>query len=182
MHQVQPLATSIQVASAQVAAALVLFAGAMSVALADNAITNVGIVTNVAANCISTSSPISFGNYNPFDPQPLTAAGSLVLTCTQGATPSVAISLGANPVGSTRRMSSGTGNFLPYRILVPNSPAANASCVGASTEYPATAPGFTLAPAPSFAPRTFTVCGQIASGANAPVGNYTDTVLATISF
>jgi spore coat protein U-like protein len=149
---------------------------------AQSANTNVGIVTNVIANCISTSSPIAFGSYNPFDAQPLTAAGALVLTCTQDATPSVAISLGANPSGGTRRMTAGAGNYLPYSILVPTSAAPNASCAGANTDYPVAAPGFTLTPAPSFAPRTFTVCGQIASGISAPVGNYSDTVLATISF
>ncbi len=153
-----------------------------TVAVADTSNTNVGIITNVVANCISTSSPIAFGNYNPFDAQPLTASGTLTLTCTQDATPSVAISLGTNPAGGVRRMTAASGDVLPYSILAPTSPGPNASCAGASTDYPTVAPGFTLTPAPSFAPRTFTVCGKIASGISAPIGNYADTVLATISF
>jgi spore coat protein U-like protein len=163
-------------------AVLALGAMAPAVALADTSNTNVGIVTNVVANCISTSTPIAFGNYNPFDSQPLTASGTLTLTCTQDATPSVAISLGTNPSGGVRRMTASGGGVLPYSILAPTSASPNASCAGATTDYPTAAPGFTLTPAPSFAPRTFTVCGRIASGISAPVGNYADTVLATISF
>lgn len=151
-------------------------------ALADTANTSVGILGNVVSNCISSASPIAFGTYNPLAAQPLTASGTLVITCTQGATPSVVISLGANPSGSTRRMLAGAGNYLPYSILAPTSPVPNASCAGATLEYPAVAPGFTLTPAPSFAPRTFTICGQIAAGISAPGGTYSDTVLATVSF
>jgi spore coat protein U-like protein len=163
-------------------ATLALGAVMPTLAVADTSNTNVGIITNVVANCISTSTPIAFGNYNPFDPQPLTAAGTLTLTCTQDATPSVAIGLGTNPAGGVRRMTASGGGVLPYSILAPTSPGPNASCAAASTDYPSVAPGFTLTPAPSFAPRTFTVCGKIASGISAPIGNYADTVLATISF
>jgi spore coat protein U-like protein len=151
-------------------------------ASANTASTSVGIVSNVGANCIASANPITFGNYSPLNSQPLIATGALIITCTQDATPSVAMSLGANPSGSTRRMAAGLGNYLPYRVLAPTAPTPNASCSGAITDYPAVAPGFTLSPAPSFAPRTFTVCGLIAPGIDAPVGNYSDTLQATISF
>jgi spore coat protein U-like protein len=163
-------------------AALALGAVIPALTVADTADTNVAIVANVVANCISTSTPIAFGNYNPFDPQPLMAVGTLTLTCTQEATPSVAIGLGANPSGGVRRMTAPGGGVLPYSILTPTSPGPDATCTGATTDYPTVAPGFTLTPAPSFAPRTFTVCGKIASGISAPIGSYADTVLATISF
>jgi len=151
-------------------------------ALADVANTNLAMVSNVVANCISTANPIAFGTYSPLNTQPLTAVGALVITCTQGATPSVVISLGANPSGSVRRMTAGAGNYLPYTLLTPTLPSPNASCAGATTEYPTAAPGFALTPAPNFAPRTFTICGQIAAGISVPSGTYSDTVLATVSF
>ena len=160
----------------------VTLAGNFSVARADSASTLVPIATNVIANCISATTSIAFGNYDVLALNPTTATGSLVLTCTQDATPSVVISLGNNPSGGNRRMVSGTNDHLPYSLFTPISNAPNAGCAGASNNFPSAAPGFVLVAAPSIAPRTFYVCGQIASGINSPAGVYSDIVQATVSF
>jgi spore coat protein U-like protein len=160
-------------AAAMAAASMGAHAGSTS--------TNVGVTTTVIANCTVTSAPIAFGNYDSLSATPATATGSLVLTCSQGATPSIAVGLGGNAAGSQRNMSDGT-NMLPYSVLRPTSNAAGASCAGAVTDYPDTAPGFALTAAPSTAPRTFNLCGSIAPGLSVPIGSYSDTVLATVTF
>lgn len=164
----------------QGALALAIALGAHG-AFAGTSSTNVGVTTTVIANCTVTSAPIAFGNYDSLAATPNTATGSLQLTCSQGATPSVAVSLGGNAVGPVRNMSDGS-NLLPYNILRPTSNAAGATCAGAATDYPDTAPGFTLTAAPSTAARTFNLCGYIAPGVSVPIGTYSDTVLATITF
>lgn len=166
--------------------ALRTFIAAVSVMAASSAgaastTTNVGVTTNVIANCNVTATPIAFGNYDALAVAPTTAVGTLVLTCTQGTAPSVAISLGGNSNLGVRRMTDGA-NFLPYSVFQPASNAANATCTGASVDYPDTVPGFALVAAPSLAARTFNLCGQIASGQSVPVGAYSDTVVATITF
>jgi len=154
---------------------------AASAAGAATTTTNVGVTTNVIANCNVTSTPIAFGNYDALAVTPTTAVGTLVLTCTQGTAPSVAIGLGGNANLGVRRMTDGA-NFLPYSVFQPASNAASATCTGASVDYPSATPGFALVAAPSLAARTFNLCGQIASGQSVPVGAYADTVLATITF
>ena len=159
----------------------VLMGAASLSALAATTSTNVGVTTTVIANCTVTSTPIAFGNYDALSATPNDAVGTLVLTCTQGSAPSVAIGLGANASGVQRRMTDGT-NFLPYSVFRPTSNAASATCTGATTDYPATVPGFALVAAPSTAARTFNLCGQIAAGVSVPIGTYSDTVLATVTF
>ncbi|QJR14835.1 spore coat protein U domain-containing protein [Usitatibacter palustris] len=143
--------------------------------------TNVGVTTTVIANCTVTSSPIAFGSYDSLAAGATTATGALQLTCSQGTTPSVAVGLGGNALATQRRMVN-AGNYLPYNVLQPTSNAANAACTGATTDYPSVAPGFALTAAPSTAARTFNLCGSIAPGVSVPIGAYSDTVLATITF
>ncbi len=168
---------------------LTLKQGALAIAMAAASMasfgastsTNVGVTTTVIANCTVTSTPIAFGSYDSLAATATTATGSVALTCSQGATPSVAVGLGGNPLAGVRRMTDGS-NLLPYSVLQPTSNAANASCAGAVTAYPDAAPGFSLPAAPSTAARTFNLCGSIAPGVSVPIGSYSDTVLATITF
>jgi spore coat protein U-like protein len=154
---------------------------AMQASHAGTSTANVGISTTVIANCSVTSTAVGFGNYDPLAAGANTATGTVVLTCSQGATPSVALSMGANASGS-RRMADGSGNFLPYSIFKPTANTANASCASASTAYDVTAPGFALTAAPDTSARTFNLCGSIAPGQSIPLGAYSDTVVATITF
>ncbi|QJR10665.1 hypothetical protein DSM104443_01732 [Usitatibacter rugosus] len=163
----------------QVALAAVFCAASFS-SMAATTSTNVGVTTTVIANCTVTSTPIAFGNYDSLSATASTATGSVALTCSQGTAPSVALGNGAN-FSTTRRMTDGT-SFLPYSIYRPTSTAAAASCTGATTDYPNTTPGLALPAAPSTAARTFNLCGSIAAGVSVPVGAYTDTVVATITF
>ena len=166
----------------QIQAALAaIFCAASFSSIAGTTSTNVGVTTTVIANCTVTSTPIAFGNYDSLSGTATTATGSVALTCSQGTAPAVAMGNGANASGVQRRMTDGT-NFLPYSIFRPVSTAAAATCAGAVTDYPNTTPGLALPAAPSTAARTFNLCGSIAAGVSVPVGSYTDTVLATITF
>jgi len=165
----------------QIQAALAaVFCAASFSSMAASTSTNVGVTTTVIANCTVTSTPIAFGNYDSLSATPTTATGSVALTCSQGTAPSVAVGDGGNFL-ATRRMTDGT-SFLPYSIYRPTATTPGATCAGAATDYPNTTPGLALPAAPSTAPRTFNLCGSIAAGVSVPVGSYTDTVLATITF
>lgn len=160
--------------------AMAVAAGSMA-ALAATTSTNVGVTTTVIANCTVTSTAIAFGNYDSLAATATTATGSLALTCSQGATPSIAVGLGGNASGGVRNMTDGS-NLLPYSIYRPTTNTAGASCAGATTDYPDALPGFTLTAAPSTAARTYNLCGSIAAGISVPIGSYSDTVLASVNF
>ncbi|MDX2220772.1 MAG: spore coat U domain-containing protein [Burkholderiales bacterium] len=150
-------------------------------AMAATTNTNVGVTTNVIANCSVTSTPIAFGSYDPISATAVTAEGTLSIRCTRGTAPSVAMGDGNNFSGGSRRMTDGTA-FLSYNVFTPASNAPAASCAGASTPYPSIAPGFVLTAAPSNAARSYNICGQIPASQDVSAGAYSDTVVATITF
>lgn len=157
-----------------VAAGVVLASGA-------NAATTSGTIAvsaNVATNCSLVTTPIAFGAYDPLAVGPQDATGTLELTCTTGAAPSVALDNGVNASGTQRRMINGA-SFLNYDLYQPATNDANAVCAF-TTPYDAT--GFVLTPAPDANPRTFNVCGRIPAGQAALGGAYTDVVNVTVTF
>jgi spore coat protein U-like protein len=145
--------------------------------------TTLGVSASIGSTCIVTTANMAFGVYDPTSPTDLNATtpGQVQLACTTGAVPKIDISNGSN-FSTTRRMSSG-GNFLGYNVFQPTSTAAGAGCpaVGAGTAWIAGTP-FTVTAAPSTGSRTYNVCGRITSGQSSPVGNYSDTLTATITF
>lgn len=164
------------------AAVVIALSAAAAPAMAATTSTNVGITTTVIANCNVSSAPIAFGSYDSLAAGATTATGTLTLTCSQGTTPSIAIGLGGNASGAQRRMIGAPGQFLPYNVYQPTANTPAATCTGATTDFPSAAPGFALTAAPSTAARVYNLCGSIAAGLSVPVGSYSDTVLATITF
>jgi len=137
--------------------------------------TGVPVATTVIANCSISASPLAFGNYDPVvvhAASPLDAAGGVTITCTKGATTPIALDLGLNPTGSTRRMVSG-GDYLTYE-LYQNS--------GRTTVWGTGGSAFTPPVAPSKAARLFTVYGRVPAGQDVRAGAYADTVTATVNF
>jgi spore coat protein U-like protein len=162
--------------SGAVVAALLL---ATTNAMAGSASTSMAVSATVAGNCTISATALNFGSYDPVVANataPLEGTGSLVITCTKGATATVGLSAGQNgsqASGTTRAMTSG-GSYLSYELYQDSGRAAvwgNAS-------------GSLLAPAaaPSKDPRTFVVYGRIPAAQDAPAGSYTDTVIATVNF
>ncbi|HTK29299.1 MAG TPA: spore coat U domain-containing protein [Vicinamibacterales bacterium] len=144
---------------------------------AGSASTSLALSASVASNCTIASSAVSFGTYDPVVgnvSSNLDGTGSVTVACTKGATATIALNLGANASGSTRRLGDGSGNFLTYEIYQDSSRVTVWSNSGGGLLTPAAAP--------SAAPRSFTAYGRVASGQDVPPGSYTDSVTATVNF
>ena len=82
--------------------------------------------------------------------------------------------VGSNAVGTTRRMTGGAAAFLTYELYKDSTHATIwGDTADAALDVPA---------APNRNPRDFTVYGRVAAAQDAPVGAYTDTVVATVNF
>lgn len=143
---------------------------------AASASANLSVSASVANNCTISSNAISFGSYDPIVAQAtanLDAAGSVVITCTKGATTTIGLDTGANASGGERRLGS-AGNYLTYELYQDSSRSTVWSNTGAGL--------LTVAAAPSKAARTYSVYARMTGGQDVPAGTYSDTVVATVNF
>ena len=150
---------------------------APTAALAATATANLSVTATVINNCVISTAPVAFGNYDPVNVNAaadLDASGTVTSACTKGSTATIGLGLGSNASGSTRRMTDGSGNFLTYELYQE----------AAETTIWGTAGGGLLSPpaAPSKAARNFTVYGEVAANQDITAGAYTDTVVATVNF
>jgi len=158
-------------------AAIIAVGAFGSQGFAASATANLAVSTAVASNCTVTTAPVAFGSYDPVVANAsagLDATGALTVACTKGAAPSIALALGGNASGSSRRLSDGAGNYLTYELY---QEAARSTVWGTTGGAVLTA-----AAAPSKAARNFTVYGRVAGNQDVPSGNYADTVVATVNF
>jgi spore coat protein U-like protein len=143
---------------------------------AGSATTNLSVTATVANNCTISTSTVAFGGYDPVvtnASSPLAGTGGVTIACTKGAATTVGLGLGSNADGSTRRMANGS-EYLTYELYKE---------VGHTNVWGNSGGDlFTPAAAPSKAPRTFTVYGQVAAGQDVPAGSYSDTVVASVNF
>jgi spore coat protein U-like protein len=146
--------------------------------------TNFNVTARVVNNCTVSSSSISFGNYDPTSPAAVSAQGTITAKCTKGDAVSVALNQGANPAsGSTpiapaRRMTNGSSKYLPYHIYVAASPNKEEWGTGAAGKHE---PLAQIAAGVSV-PIIFTTYGSLPAGTNVPAGEYTDIVVAIVTF
>jgi spore coat protein U-like protein len=165
--------------------ALLLIASKSQVAQAGTATSNTAVTATVVANCTISTTPVAFGNYDPVAANattPLQSSGSVTIACTKGSAPTIGISLGANALGSVRRMTDGAFNFLDYEIYQPASNAPGAACAFTTVWGTAGAGLFTPTSPTSKAARTYNVCGQIPAAQDIAAGSFADTVVATVNF
>ena len=159
---------------------------------------NVGVTASVSRVCTVSASPVPFGAYEPVVTNrtaELGASGSLSVTCTNSSTAvTIELGLGQNSSGTNRFMKTGTGGageFLPYQLYKPVDSANNTLC--STTDHTAdggvwgtAAGGSAFTPsAPSWTAgtaRVFHICGYIPPAQDVVPGNYTDTVLATVTY
>ena len=144
---------------------------------AQTATASLSVTANVTKNCTITTAPVNFGAYDPVAANataPLDAIGTITVACTKGAVAKVGLSAGANAQGTTRRMGQGTAEYLLYEIY---KDTAHATIWGDTADTALDIPA-----APNRNPRTFTAYGRVAAAQDAAVGNYTDTVVATVNF
>lgn len=143
----------------------------------------------VASNCTVATAALAFGSYDPIGTHRtgganLNASGSVTVTCVKGVAPSIALGLGANVSGSTRRLKSGASDYLNYELYKPPSTTAGAACTFPGTVVWGTSGAnlFSATAATSKAARSYNVCGTIAAGEDPAIGTYADTVVATVTF
>jgi spore coat protein U-like protein len=152
-------------------------------ALASTQTTSFNVTATVINDCVINSTNVAFGNYDPTVATAVTAQGAVTAKCTKGDVVSVALNQGANPAtGSTaalplRQMVSGTTNFLPYHIYVAS---AGTTEWGTGTVGTNTPPSQTSASVNTAL--TFTTYGSLPAGSDVPAGNYSDTVVATVTY
>lgn len=148
---------------------------------AGSATSNFTVSAAVTATCSISTVNMSFGNYDPITTNattPLDVNGSVTIACTKGAATYIDLSPGsntANAVGTTRAMATAGPDYLSYDLYKDSTYA---------TVWGVGNPGNAFVPpvAPSKAARTFTIYGRIPAGQGSTVGNYTDTVTATVNF
>ena len=145
--------------------------------------------TQVNSNCTISTSPVAFGNYDPIGANKtsdLNSIGTITIACVKGTAPTIGLGLGGNPAGSTRRMQNtvAPGNFLQYELYQPSGPAPNAPCAFPGTTIWGTSGAnlFSAGSAPNKNARTYNVCGTVPAGLSPAIGNYQDTVVATVNF
>ena len=134
------------------------------------------VLATVVKRCTITTTDVSFGNYDPIvanQAVPLDGAGSVTVTCTQGAVATISIDTGSNAQGTTRRMAGGP-QFLNYDLYKD----AGRAAVWGNTGVAA----MTLSAAPSTAPRTYQVFGRVPPAQDVAAGSYLDRTLATVDF
>jgi spore coat protein U-like protein len=144
---------------------------------AQTATASLTVTANVSKNCTISTAPVNFGSYDPVAANataPLDGIGTLTVACTKGAVAKVGLNEGANAQGATRRMGLGTTEYLTYEIY---KDTAHATVWGNTADTALDIPA-----APNRNPRTYTAYGRVVAAQDAAVGNYTDTVVATVNF
>jgi spore coat protein U-like protein len=149
---------------------------------AATATTTFTVTASVSANCTITATGISF-TYDPVSANATTAAtatGTVTIACTKGSGPSIGLNTGGHAgavAGVSRAMANGT-NLLGYELFQPAAAPGNG---GVWTDIGGANP-LNAGVAPSKAARSFTVTGSIPAAQDVAVGNYSDTVTATVNF
>lgn len=138
---------------------------------------NLSVTATISANCTISNTAVAFGGYDPIvthASNPRDATGTVVTTCTSGSSPTIALDQGASPASGSsatapvRQMASGD-NRLRYE-LYSDAYTTVWSNTGVTT------------PITDGTAKINTVYGRIPGAQNKPVGGYSDTVTATVTF
>ena len=147
-------------------------------ALAGSATSNISLSASVPAVCTISTSPVAFGAYDT--DSGTTSATGIQLNCTNGATATITLGQGANAdSGSSdaaplRRLSNGSGSYLSYQLYQDGGRSIIwGNTAGTGVSY--TGLGYSDS-------ATIAYYAKIPAGQNATVGNYTDTVVATVTY
>jgi spore coat protein U-like protein len=149
--------------------------------LADSNTANLTVSATVVANCTIGTTALTFGNYDAVvtnASSPLNGTGAINVTCTFDSPTKITLDQGANQAGGStdavplRRMAAG-GQYLNYSLYSDNSRTVTwGNTSGTGVDYTGTGSAGSL-----------TIYGSVTAGQNTvPVGSYSDTVVATITF
>jgi spore coat protein U-like protein len=131
---------------------------------------------SVTGVCSVSASSLAFGGYDPVFANATAALDStaaIQVACTKGIAATIALDLGANASGTTRRMKNGT-SFLVYDLFQDASRSRAWTSSGSGLLDAGTAT--------SMAARSFTVYGRVPAGQDVPAGNYADTITVTVNY
>lgn len=144
---------------------------------AGTATANLGVEATVLGTCTITTTPVAFGNYEATATSALEGTGSVILTCADGTAANVTLGEGVNPFSAApatplRQMALGA-NRLAYFLY---QDSAHAVVWGDTVATGVAQVGTGAAGEP------LVVYGTVTAGQNAPIGNYSDIVVATVTF
>lgn len=152
------------------AAAALAFAASMAYVNAASKTANVDLTARVNANCSVTAASIAFGAYDPVEANltaGLAGTGSVTVSCTKNA-PSVILALNSGLLGTKQLKLDGGSDLLDYKLY---------SDAGHTAEF--ANQSMTWAKKDAV---TVNIYGNIAAGQDVAVGDYKDTVVATVNF
>ena len=132
--------------------------------------------SRLEAACTVSATAVNFGTYDVFETTPDTSTGAIAYHCgTKDKNVQIAISKGSSSTFSPRRMNNGA-EALTYNLY---QDAAFSVIWGDGTNGTGV---FTTANPPNNQDVNLPVYGRIPSQQDVSVGNYSDTVIVTISF
>jgi spore coat protein U-like protein len=157
---------------------ILAFAGAMlpwGMASAATDTDTFDVTVTVIAACGISATDHDFGTYDALSPSPLDSTSTISVTCTSGASYSVALNAGTTGGGTipARLMTDGA-NTISYNLYT-NSGYGTVwgDGTGGSSDVTGTGSGSV---------QDLTVYGRMPAGQGEPAGAYSDTVTATITY
>ncbi|MGA8892118.1 MAG: spore coat protein U domain-containing protein [Anaeromyxobacteraceae bacterium] len=129
---------------------------------------NMTVSATVLRRCVVTgpAAPVNFADYDPLSSAQLSAVGSITVQCVRGTGYTIALS-------STNGFAmQGQGTSIPYSITQPNG----------TSNWTTTPLVVADAAITNSAPRSYDATVRPAIGQDVPAGNYTDTVLVTVTY
>ena len=160
-------------------ALLLAAAGVAADASAATASASFQVTATVVQTCrIEAGATLAFGNYDPTIDAAATGTTTIRVRCTNGTIAPIALNQGVNRTGDTtcvdRAMTSATANELSYGLYQSTGISAPWGCAAGTNTLSYTAANASW--------NDLTVHGVIPAAQDVPVGAYTDTVTATITF
>ncbi|QSB45073.1 SCPU domain-containing protein [Altererythrobacter sp. FM1] len=153
--------------------AIVLAASAAVVAtpaLAQTATGTVEVSLNVSSACSVTAEPLSFGSVTALDAA-IDASSPTTVKCTPNANYTVNVGYGSNAgAGTVRKLKSSAGDEVSYALYTDATrttewtPTSGRTGVGNGSD------------------QSMTIYGRVPSQAAVPAGNYTDSVVVTVTY
>jgi spore coat protein U-like protein len=161
------------------ASASALLVSSAGSAFADASKNNLLVKVTVKTTCTIDAENVIFPAYDPTGLAVTNTSGSVTITCSKGSAPPIGISVGANAGGGTQRKMKGGAsgadliNYDLYKTTVGG--AVWGDAVVSDRLTPAVSSS-------ALTPQIIPIVGNIPAGQDVSVGDYLDTVTATVYF
>jgi spore coat protein U-like protein len=145
-----------------------------NVASAATATATFSVSATVVKACVISATPLSFGTYDPTTASPVDGTTTVTVTCTNGTSYNVGLNAGtsAGATVTSRKMTQGS-NTLNYALYQDAARTTNwGNTVGTDT----------VSGTASVSPANLTIYGRVAPAQNVPVGTFSDTITATVTY